>query len=94
MNKLSNDELEAARQIYYDIWNFKSGDSNDKARFELIEGEQKRRKVKVQSNTGNGGSITLTAGVGAGGGAGGVAGGVVGICNEGGGSTGYFTSGK
>ena len=94
MNKLSNDELEAAHQIYYDIWNFKSGDSDDKARFELIEGEQKRRKVKVQSNTGNGGGIILTAGAGGAEGAGGVVGGVVGICNGGGGSTGYFTSGK
>jgi len=100
MNELSNDELEAARQIYYDIWNFKSGDSDDKARFELIEGEQKGRKV--QSNTGNGGNIIIT-GVGGGGvgvvGGGGVGvvgggggGGVVGVGN--GGSTGYFTSGK
>ena len=44
MTNLSNNELEAARQIYYDIWNFKSGDSDDKARFELVEGEQKKRK--------------------------------------------------
>lgn len=47
MTDLSDDELEAARQIYYDIWNFKSGDNNDKVRFELIEGEQKKRKASL-----------------------------------------------
>ena len=84
MVNLSNDELEAARQIYYDIWNFKSGSSDDKARFELLEGEQEKRKAGLTntltttvSGCSSGGNITFTSGTGAGvavGGAGGAGG--------------------
>lgn len=59
MTDLNSDELEAARQIYYDIWNFKSGDSDDKARFELIEGEQKKRKSTLSFS---GGAVTVSSG--------------------------------
>ena len=73
MTALTDDELEAARQIYFDIWNFKSGSGDDKARFELIEGEQNKRKSRPI--TGNGGSITFTSGYAGGGGVGGAGGG-------------------
>lgn len=83
MTNLNNDELEAARQIYFDIWNFKSGDSDDKARFELIEGEQKKRKSNLSSGNG---TITLSSG--------GVYSLVAGGAGGAGGSGGVFFTGK
>ena len=86
MTALTDDELEAARQIYFDIWNFKSGSGDDKARFELIEGEQNKRQSRPITFTG--GSVTFTAGSGAGG----AGGGVVGVGGAGGGGVGFLTS--
>jgi len=86
MTALNDDELEAARQIYFDIWNFKSGSGDDKARFELIEGEQNKRKTRPTTFTSNGGSVTFTAGS--------AGGGVVGVGGAGGGGVGFLTTSK
>ena len=40
---LNDTELEAAIQIYYDRWNFQSGDACDKEAFEALVSERKRR---------------------------------------------------
>lgn len=40
---LNDTELEAAIQIYYDRWNFQSGDTCDREAFEALATERKRR---------------------------------------------------
>jgi len=43
LRKLSDDELEAARQIYYDRWNFQSGNELHKSYYEASDLEKKKR---------------------------------------------------
>lgn len=43
LRKLTDDELEAARQIYYDRWNFQSGNELHKSYYEAADMENKKR---------------------------------------------------
>ena len=43
LRKLTDDELEAARQIYYDRWNFQSGNALHKSFYEASDLEKKKR---------------------------------------------------
>ena len=43
LRKLTDDELEAARQIYYDRWNFQSGNELHKSYYEAADMEKKKR---------------------------------------------------
>ena len=43
---LGDTELEAAIQIWYDKWNFQSGQECDKVALEALEQERKRRKLR------------------------------------------------
>ena len=42
---LDDTELEAALQIYWDQWNFQSGEEYDKMAFEALEIERNRRSL-------------------------------------------------
>ena len=41
---LNPDDLEAYRQIYYDRWNFETGDENARMYFQLLEDEKRTRE--------------------------------------------------
>ena len=43
LRKLTDDELEAARQIYYDRWNCQSGNELHKSYYEAADRENKKR---------------------------------------------------
>ena len=43
---LGDTELEAAIQIWYDRWNFQSGEQCDKVALETLEQERRRRKLR------------------------------------------------
>jgi len=46
LRNITDDELEAARQIYYDRWNFQSGNELHKSYYEAADMEKKKRKKK------------------------------------------------
>ena len=41
---MNDTELEAALQVYWDMWNFQSGDTEDKDALNVLEKERTRRK--------------------------------------------------
>ena len=41
---MNDTELEAALQVYWDMWNFQSGDSEDRSALDALEAERTRRQ--------------------------------------------------
>lgn len=46
---MNDTELEAAIQVYWDMWNFQSGDDEDQSALTALEAERTRRKQPTSS---------------------------------------------